>query len=414
MALPFDFSALSLVYRGLSLIAGAVLPVVARVKGPDWAERLALTGPESAPGCIWVHGASVGELASARVLIERLAADFPVLVTANSLTGRAAAQDWTHAGGGACLAPLDVPQALARFLDRSQPAVQVTIENEIWPNRARMLRARAIPQVVVGARMSERSARRWSRLGGLIRPVLAGVDMLSAQDAGTEARLLALGLPPAALAGRMQLKLLAPAAIIPGEPGPWRDVTLLAASTHDGEEELMLDAWLAARRALPDLRLILAPRHPARGDAIARMIEGRGLAFARRSLGGDESTPLLLADTLGEMPRWYDRAAICVTGGSFTDRGGHTPWEPAAHLCAILHGPHIANFAEDYAALHDAGGCAATTAADLGGALSALARDPARRAAMGRQARTVLGQRAGDPAPLLDHIRALAAGRACT
>src|SRR5690606_25957918 len=107
---------------------------------------------------------------------------------------------------------------------------------------------------------------------------------------------------------------------------------------------------LAARQSCPDLRLILAPRHPRRGDEIAALIAARGLPLARRS-GGAESGPVLLADTLGEMSRWYAAAGICFIGGTLTDRGGHTPWEPAAWRCAILHGPHVSNHAEGFAAL---------------------------------------------------------------
>lgn len=405
MTAPQHRSALGAVYRGLSHVAGTVLPLVAAWKGVDFRQRLGRDGPPSQPDGLWVHGASVGELASARVVIAALAREFPVTVTSNSLTGRDAARDW---GFQACLAPLDVPGALCRFLDRVQPAVQVTIENEIWPNRAAALRARGIPQVVIGARMSARSARRWSRMPGLIAPVLAGIDTLSAQDHATEARLLDLGLPPGALVGRLQLKLLAPAAVTPGSGGPWRDRTILAASTHEGEEAVILDGWLRARAADPALRLILAPRHPLRGDEVAAMIAGRGLAFQRRSQGGDESAPLLLADTMGEMARWYDRAAICVTGGSFTDRGGHTPWEPAAHCCAILHGPHVENFSSDYRELEASGASLEVSADSLGDVLTALAGDVSRRARMGQAARAVLMRDAGDPTPLLDRIRVLA------
>ena len=394
-------------YRLASGVAGAVLPLLMR--GEDGSERLARRGPEVTPGGIWIHGASVGELNSARALIADLAEDMPVIVTANSVTGRAAAQGW---GLPACLAPLDVPGAVGRFLDRVRPRVQMTIENEIWPNRARLLAARGVAQVVVGARMSERSARRWARLPGLIRPVLSRIAVLSAQNAATEARLLALGLPPAALSGRLQLKLLAPARVVPQDGGPWRDLTVLAASTHEGEEEVILDAYLAARAEYPALRLILAPRHPARADQVVAIFHARGLDPARRSRGGDESAPVLLADTLGEMARWYDRAAICVTGGSFTDRGGHTPWEPAAHRCAILRGPHIANFAEDYAALDAAGASRAISAGDLARALQELARDGAACAGMGARARALLLERAGDPGPLLAAINALADARA--
>ena len=331
-------------------------------------------------------------------------ASLPLVVTTNSLTGRDLAR---QIGWPCALAPLDVPQAVGRFLDRVRPRVMVTVENELWPNRSGMTHARGVAQVVLGARMSERSARRWARLPGLIGPMLARIDALSAQDQGSEARLLQLGLPPDALSARLNLKLLGPAQVMPGADGPDRARTVLAASTHEGEDALMLDAWAAARAMVPDLRLILAPRHPERGDAVAAMIAARGLDFARRSLGGDAAAPVLLADTLGEMARWYHAAGICITGGSFADHGGHTPWEPAAWRCAILHGPHVANQAADYADLDAAGAAAGTTAATLPGLLAGLAQDPGRQREMGHAARKLLLARAGDPAPLVARIRAL-------
>lgn len=397
------------IYRLVAALAGTVLSALARIGRGNLAQRMAFDLPEVPQGRIWVHGASVGELNSARVLIVELARAYGVVVTTNSLTGQALARDW---GLPALLAPLDVPQATSRFIAHLRPVLQLTIENEIWPNRARLLAVASIPQVVIGARMSERSARRWARLPGLIRPTLSRIAVLSAQDSATETRLLALGLPPEALSPRLQLKLLTPARAVVGDAGPWRDCTMLAASTHDGEEEIILDAWLSAQAQCPDLRLILAPRHPARADQVMAIARARGLDLARRSQGADETSPLLLADTLGEMARWYDRAAICVTGGSYTDRGGHTPWEPAAHGCAILRGPHIANFAEDYAALDAVGGSCAAGAADLGRVLAELMRDEKARVGMGERARALLLERAGDPRPLLKAISALITTRA--
>ncbi len=266
----------------------------------------------------------------------------------------------------------------------------VTVENEIWPNRAAALRARGIPQVVVGARMSARSAARWSGLRRVIGPVLAGVHALSAQDAATEARLVALGLPPGAVLPRLQLKLLGPAQVIPPPDSADRDTTFLAASTHEGEEEMVLDAFVAARQRVPALRLILAPRHPHRADAVAAAVAARGLACARRSAGAQTADPVLLVDRLGEMSRWYDAAGLCLTGGSLVDHGGHTPWEPAAHRCAILHGPHVSNAAEDYARLDGAGGAAGVQSGALAGQIAEWAENPATARAVGRRARQVL------------------------
>lgn len=140
-----------MIWRGATALAGGALGLAAPLAGADWRERLALSGPEAAPGGIWLHAASVGELNSVQVLAEALARDFPLVVTTNSLTGRALARRLGHA---CALAPLDVPQAVGRFLDRLRPAVLVTVENELWPNRSAMAAARGVAQVVVGARIS--------------------------------------------------------------------------------------------------------------------------------------------------------------------------------------------------------------------------------------------------------------------
>lgn len=368
-------------------------------------QRLVL---DDAPGRadLWVHGASVGELVSARPIIEALARDMSVLVTANSPTGRDMAAGWNLP---ARLAPLDMPGALRRFLDAVQPRLALTIEGEFWPLRSRMLAARDMRQAVIGARISARSAARWGRLPGLIGPVLGRIAALSAQDEASAMRLRALGLPAQAIWPQMNLKLLAPAATPAPPDDPARDRVWLAASTHEGEEGPVLDAYIEARAACPDLRLILAPRHPRRGDEVAALIAARGLDVARRSEGADEA-PLLLADTLGEMARWYARAGICLVGGSLADRGGHTPWEPAAWRCAILHGPHIGNHEEGFAALHDAQAAQLVGAPHLAGAITRLAGRPAQARAMGHAARDLLERLAGDPAPLLARLRDLAQG----
>ena len=394
-----------MVYRALTEVASVLLRGLAPLAGPDMRERLALHPPQAMAGGVWLHAASVGELNSAQAILAALARDLPVTVTTNSLTGRKRAQEL---GFSASLAPLDAPGAIRRFLDEVQPSVAVTIENELWPNRIRLLSSYGIPQVVLGARMSARSAARWARMPGLIRPALQRLSLLSAQDPATEQRLLGLGLAPLALAERLNLKLLGPATQKPLPREAAAAQTILAASTHEGEDGIILEAFAQLRRDRPQLRLILAPRHPQRGDALARQIRTIGLDLARRSQGavpGEAS--VLLADTLGEMALWYQAAGICVTGGSFTPRGGHTPWEPAAQGCAIVHGPDVANFAEDYRALQVAGAAIATDAGGLGSALAQLIDAPARQVAMGRAARDVLSLRAGDPRPLVTRIRKL-------
>jgi 3-deoxy-D-manno-octulosonic-acid transferase len=405
--------------RALPIIAAALSPVliavalgrriIGRDSGRDLAERLG-RGPPVPEGAVWLHGASVGELQSARPLIAALAPG-GVLVTSNTTTGRDRVAGLRLPGVTARMAPVDAAPVLRRFLDRHRPRALVLLEGDLWPGRLLAARARGMAVVMVSARISARSASRWARLPGLIRPLLAQVTAVYPQDEGSADRFRALGLPEGRIGPVLNLKAtaeVAPAAPLPGFP---RADTVLAASTHPGEEEVVLDAFAAARVTRPGLRLILAPRHPVRGDQVAALIAARGLPFTRRSAGEapDPGRPVYLADTLGEMALWYGAAGVTFVGGSLVPKGGHTPFEPAAAGSAILHGPDTRNFADAYAALAvGQGAVEVSDATSLALALSGLA-DPAAQADLAARAAAALAPlRAGvDLTPVLDRLAAL-------
>ncbi|MEZ5911617.1 MAG: glycosyltransferase N-terminal domain-containing protein [Paracoccaceae bacterium] len=270
------------------------------------------------------------------------------------------------------------------------------VENELWPNRLALLAGRGTPVLAVGARASERSAARWRLLPRLVRQVLQTIRFLSAQDEASAARFLAAGLPRAALGPVLDLKALAGGAEMAELPADLagafdRGATLLAASTHDGEEALVLAAFARQYPQGHWKRLILAPRHPRRAASVGRQIAAAGLAHRCRSAGQTpDDAPVYLADTLGEMDLWYRLAALTFVGGSLVARGGHTPHEPARYASAILHGPHVDNFAETYRALDAAGGAGVVADAEtLGAALADLGEAEA-RVAMTERARVVL------------------------
>ncbi len=237
--------------------------------------------------------------------------------------------------------------------------------------------------------------------------MLGRVAALSAQDQGSEARLLNLGLPHRALLPRLDLKLLAPAAQPVPPDSAARDRVILAASTHEGEDGPVLDAFAALRDARPDLRLILAPRHPDRGDAIAALIATRGLSFARRSAGADDAPRAACCwPTPGRDGALVRARRDLHHRGSLQDHGGHTPWEPAAHGCALIHGPMSATSSRPSMRWT---GTARRDRGRSGGnpvAADRHARHEAR--AMGRAARAVLVDRAGDPAALIARLDDLA------
>lgn len=386
-----------IVYRVLiSLFAAVQLLRAARRGGrAEIAARLGRSGTAARTPRLWLHAASNGELASARPVIEAWRAarpGLPLVVTCNSESGVALARSW---GLDAAPAPLDLRHAVSRFCTNWCVAGHIAMESELWPNRFAQIPG---PVVVLGARMSARSARGWGRFPGLASRTLGRVAFLSAQDAASRDRLAALGLPAAATGPVADLKAFyAPPADLAPDPAlaeafP-RAETWLAASIHEEDEAMVVAAHARALQQRPGLRLIVAPRHPRRGDALHAALSAAlpGTRVARRSAVDDPAgAGILLADTLGEMPLWYALSGVVFVGGTTGTRGGHTPYEPARFGAALLHGPDTANFRAPFAALDAAGAAIEVTDADaLAAALGALA-DPGRQRALGTEAARLL------------------------
>ncbi|MHA7875529.1 3-deoxy-D-manno-octulosonic acid transferase [Roseivivax sp.] len=382
-----------LIYRILiTLFAAVVLTRAALRQGrAALAARLGRGGPRDGTRRIWLHAASNGELSSVRPVIRALGQarpDLGLVVTCNSDSGVALAREM---GLEARLAPVDLVSTTRAFLKGWGVVAHLALESELWPNRVLLTPG---PVLVLGGRMSAKTAENWARLPKLAARLLGRIAFLSAQDRASRDRFLSLGLPEAAAGPVTELKALYdPPAEGPPDPAleaayP-RGRTWLAASTHKGEEEAVIAAHLEARKSEPGLRLILALRHPHRAGEVAALLRAAGLDYALRSRG-DAPAEVLLADTLGEMPRWYRLAGRVFIGGTLTDRGGHTPFEPAWFGAALLHGPDVANFARPFARLlSEAAAVEVEEAEDLAQALTALA-DPEDQARAGEAARSAL------------------------
>nr|WP_283254909.1 glycosyltransferase N-terminal domain-containing protein [Marivita sp. GX14005] len=376
----------------------AAKEILRRIAQRDWhgiRARLGRTKPERPGPHLWMHTASNGEAMSARPVIDRLAArGEAILLTVNTDTALALVRGWNVPGLSVRLAPVDLPGPVRRVIARWGVTAHVTFESDLWPIRIRSVPG---PVIVLGARLTARTAKGWTRLGRLARDMLGRVSYLSAQDAQSLERFSALGLKSAARGPVFDLKALyTPPDATPGadlRAAFTRHETWLAASTHQGEEDIVIAAHERTLRARPGLRLILAPRHPKRAAGIEQLIGKAGLSCARRSRGEDPAgAQVYLADTLGEMPLWYALAGVTLVAGSLTDRGGHTPYEPAAFGSAILSGPDTGNFRAAYARLKDAGAMIDVTGAgDLGDALVSLA-DASAQEALGRAAQEALRQ----------------------
>ena len=330
---------------------------------------------------VWLHAASVGESVSLLEMIRRMGEEWPelsFLVTTGTVTS---AQVLLGRLPPRCLhqfVPLDVRAWIQRFLDHWRPDLVVLAEAEIWPALLIEVDRREIPTAMINARMTEKAYRRWRFARGAARAMMQRIDRVHAQDQATADRLVALGLP----AGRLEVTgtLKEGSAALPHDEASRQRLaqvlagrpSWLAASTHDGEEELAAEAHRAALRSWHKLLLVIAPRHPERGEAVVASLRAGGWKVAQRSLEEEiaPDTQVYVADTVGEMGLWYRLCPVSFVGGSLVETGGHNPFEPAALGSAILHGPHVTNFADIYARLAAAGASREVDGPGLGAAVA--------------------------------------------
>ena len=300
---------------------------------------------------IWVHAVSVGEALSVLDLCRALAHDAQVLLTTTSVTSGALVKDRLPGGVVHQFAPIDTALSVRRFLDHWRPDAMVLTESEIWPVTIDALTSRSIPFAIVNGRISEKSARGWARFAPrLASAALSRASLILAQDGESQRRFEDLGAENVDVGGSLK----SAAAKLPVNAKD-RETMLewagagplwLAASTHAGEEEIVLATHMRLREIEPRARLVLAPRHPHRGDEVAHLVDAAGLAFSRRSSDGQpgKDDSIYLADTLGEMGLWFDLCPTVLMGGSLIPGiGGHNPMEPAQFGCAILSGPFVDN-----------------------------------------------------------------------
>lgn len=327
-------------------------------------ERRGFAGVDRPNGpLIWIHGASVGEVLAAAELVERLRAlNVRILLTSGTVTSAAIVAkrfppDVIHQ-----YVPFDAPRYVERFLDHWQPSLALFIESDLWPNLILANAARRIPMVLINGRMSHRSFPRWQRAYATISALLGRFDLCLAQSQTDAERFSALGGRDVVTTGNLKLDVQAPPAdhaklermqtITRGR------TVVVAASTHAGEEEIVADVHQRLANEFPALLTVIVPRHPARGEAIARMAYSAGLHVAVRSQDQvpTADTDIYVADTLGELGLFYRLAPIVFMGGSLVERGGQNPIEAIKLGAAVLHGPHVFNFTDVYDALDSARG----------------------------------------------------------
>jgi 3-deoxy-D-manno-octulosonic-acid transferase len=349
-------------------------------------ERRGMSGDIRPHGpLVWIHGASVGEVLAAAALIERLRAlNIRILVTSGTVTSAAIVARRFPADVIHQYVPYDSPRYVARFLDHWRPSLALFIESDLWPNLILSSASRRIPMVLINGRMSHRSFPRWRRVAGTISALLGRFDICLAQSRVDAERFAALGSRNVITTGNLKLDVEAP----PADPAKLERLMtvtrgrpiIVAASTHPGEEDILLETHRRLAGYFPSLLSVIVPRHPGRGDAIARAIAASGQHAALRSREElpTATTDIYVADTMGELGLFYRLAPIVFMGGSLVERGGQNPVEAVKLGASIVHGPHVFNFTDVYEALDKAGGARrADTPEALVKHLGQLLADPA-------------------------------------
>ncbi len=360
--MPLTLSA----YRMLTAAGTALAPQLLEhrlQRGKEHPERIAeRRGEPSAPRLpgplIWVHGASVGEFVSVMPLVEHIRArGFAVLMTTGTVTSAALAEKRLPPGALHQFIPLDLPPFISRFLDYWRPDLALFVESDLWPNMILAASGREIPMILVNGRLSERSFNRWRHFPKTIEALLRRFDLCLVRSADDADRFGTLGAPRIAITGNLKLDVPAlpidPAKLsILARTAKGRTI-LVAASTHPGEESVLIDVHRRLKITFPDLLTIIAPRHPQRGAAIADIATAARLHTALRSRGElpTAGIDIYLFDTLGELGLIYQLAPIVFMGGSLVSHGGQNPIEAIKLGAAILHGPHVSNFSEIYGEL---------------------------------------------------------------
>ena len=418
-------------YRGAWGIASAIAPLMLRARagrGKEDPARISerhghasRTRPDGV--LVWVHGASVGESIAALPLVGAMLETQArhVLVTTGTVTSAQLMAERLPPLSFHQYAPLDSVAAVRRFLDHWRPDLALFIESEFWPNLILATHARGIPMALINARMSERSFRGWNRASALAKLLLSSFDECLAQDDVTSARLKALGARSVSVTGSLKADA-PPLPVDPTALGEFKAAVgsrplFLAASTHPGEEELLLDVALKLRAGTRNPLTVIVPRHPTRGPEIEASARDRGFTTRLRSTGArpDPTTEVYVADTLGELGLFYRAASFAFLGGSLIPHGGQNPLEPARLGTAVITGPHTQNFDETFRVLLAAQEQGLVrTIEDLHALVARLIDDRALAHHLGERARTAAAGMGGALKHSTELAEALLARHACS
>lgn len=323
----------------------------------NWRERLGYLSKSVPKKAIWIHAVSMGETIAATPLIKALQQrhpEIPILVTTGTMTG----SERAHTALGDKVThlqfPYDLPATIQRFLAATQPRCLILIETELWPNLQHYCGQHNIPVMLANARLSERSVNGYRRINRLTCEMLANISLLAVQTQVEADRFIQLGIDPSHIhvTGSIKFDLEIPADLITRATQlrqEWGKERLIwiAASTHETEEEIILEAYKKVQQQLPNILLVLVPRHPERFTRVANLCKKQGYSIILRSEKQpcNAATQIFIGDTMGELLLFYGASDIAFVGGSLVATGGHNPLEPAALGLPVIMGPHLFNFA---------------------------------------------------------------------
>lgn len=404
-----------------SILFALMLPVIflrlimKSVKSPAyryrWQERLGCSKIHL-KNSIWVHAVSVGEAISAVPFIKGLQKSYPhlpIVITTMTPTGservKAAFEKELNQTIFHVYVPYDIPFAVRNFLKRMSPNILILMETEIWPNLITECRKQQIPMLIANARLSPQSLKHYKAGRMVVRPLMDKVTFIAAQSQMDAKRFIEIGAQPEKVKNMGNVKfdiswpddILEKGKLLRTQLGEARKVWI-AASTHEGEEEIILSVYQKLKPQFPGLLLLLVPRHPPRFEKVAGLCEAKGLITVKRTAGNAclPETDVFLGDTMGEMGIFYAASDIAFVGGSFTPIGGHNLLEPAALGLPILTGPHLHNFVYISEVLLAAKGAILVENEEtLVNMLSGLLRDPKLCQALGDKALAVVKENKG-------------------
>ena len=323
-----------------------------------WTERLAIYNQQQPKNVIWIHAVSVGEVEAVFPLIKRLQQNYPedqFLVTTTTPTGSARVQAVLKNTVRHVYLPYDLPCVVKRFLAVFKPRIAIVMEKEIWPNLYDQCAKNSIPLMIINARLSENSAKGYKKIPALVKPALANISFIATQTEEDKRRFIEIGAHKNRVETLGNIKfdllqddgLIKQAINIKKDLFPARFVWIIA-STHEGEEEIFFQIYPKLKKKIPELLLMLVPRHPERFKAVELLAKKFKLNTSLRT--GNKvcsaDTDVYIADTMGELKLLYGTADVCFVGGSMVPVGGHNILEPAIMNIPIMFGPHMVNFKE--------------------------------------------------------------------